>query len=122
METAEIRELISAFVPEEILRDFEQREVKKECGVYRLYMDEKDDRWCLPHDHQQPGDEQDRTDSRHAQDLRASAAPIKVCGQDQDEGQERDSGHGSELRPVGEDDLSQRISGGGQVSRPPRNP
>ena len=43
METAEIRELISAFVPEEILRDFELREVKKECGVYRLYMDEKDD-------------------------------------------------------------------------------
>lgn len=42
METAEIRELISAFVPEEILRDFELREVKKECGVYRLYMDEKD--------------------------------------------------------------------------------
>ena len=42
METAEIRELISAFVPEEILRDFELKEVKKECGVYRLYMDEKD--------------------------------------------------------------------------------
>ncbi|OFR37724.1 hypothetical protein HMPREF2890_03455 [Porphyromonas sp. HMSC065F10] len=35
METAEIRELISAFVPEEILRDFELREVEKEvvrCG------------------------------------------------------------------------------------------
>ena len=32
------------FVPEEILRDFELKEVKKECGVYRLYMDEKDDR------------------------------------------------------------------------------
>ena len=32
METAEIRELISAFVPEEILRDFELREVKKKCG------------------------------------------------------------------------------------------
>ena len=43
METAEIRELISAFVSEEILRDFELREVKKECRVYRLYMDEKDD-------------------------------------------------------------------------------
>ena len=41
METAEIRALISAFVPEEILRDFELKEVKKECGVYRLYMDEK---------------------------------------------------------------------------------
>lgn len=34
METAEIMELISAFVPEEILRDFELKEVKKECGVY----------------------------------------------------------------------------------------
>ena len=35
METAEIRELVSAFVPEEILRDFELREVEKEvarCG------------------------------------------------------------------------------------------
>ena len=30
METAEIRELISAFVPEEILRDFELKEVKKD--------------------------------------------------------------------------------------------
>ena len=39
METAEIRDLISAFVPEEILRDFELKEVKKECGVYRLYME-----------------------------------------------------------------------------------
>ena len=43
METAEIRELISAFVPEEILRDIELKEVKRECGVYRLYMDKKDD-------------------------------------------------------------------------------
>ena len=33
METAEIRELISAFVPEEILRDFELKEVNKECGA-----------------------------------------------------------------------------------------
>ncbi len=48
METAEIRELISAFVPEEILRDFELKEVKKECGVYRLYMDEKDDESHYP--------------------------------------------------------------------------
>ena len=48
METAEIRELISAFVPEEILRDFELKEVKKECGVYRLYMDEKDDKSHYP--------------------------------------------------------------------------
>ena len=39
MEAAEIRELISAFVPEEILHDFELKEVKKECGVYRLYME-----------------------------------------------------------------------------------
>ena len=31
METAEIRELISAFVPEEILRDFELKEVVR-CG------------------------------------------------------------------------------------------
>ena len=30
METAEIMELISAFVPEEILCDFELKEVKKE--------------------------------------------------------------------------------------------
>ena len=30
METAEISELISAFVPEEILRDYELKEVKKE--------------------------------------------------------------------------------------------
>ncbi|WP_246825312.1 hypothetical protein [Porphyromonas sp. HMSC065F10] len=29
MEIAEIRDLISAFVPEEILRDFELKEVKK---------------------------------------------------------------------------------------------
>ena len=43
MEIAEISELISAFVPEEILRDFELKEVKKECGVYRLYLEEKDD-------------------------------------------------------------------------------
>nr|WP_321776395.1 hypothetical protein [uncultured Porphyromonas sp.] len=43
MEIAGISELISAFVPEEILRDIELREVKKKCGVYRLYMDEKDD-------------------------------------------------------------------------------
>ena len=43
MEIAEISELISAFIPEEILRDFDLKEVKKECGVYRLYMDEKDD-------------------------------------------------------------------------------
>lgn len=43
MEIAEISELISAFIPEEILRDFYLKEVKKECGVYRLYMDEKDD-------------------------------------------------------------------------------
>ncbi len=48
METAEIRDLISAFVPEEILRDFELKEVKKECGVYRLYMDEKDDESHYP--------------------------------------------------------------------------
>ena len=48
METAEIRELISAFVPEEILRDFELKEVKKESGVYRLYMDEKDDESHYP--------------------------------------------------------------------------
>ena len=48
METAEIRELISAFVPEEILRNFELREVKKECGVYRLYRDEKDDESHYP--------------------------------------------------------------------------
>ena len=48
METAEITELISAFVPEEILRDFELKEVKKECGVYRLYMDEKDDESHYP--------------------------------------------------------------------------
>ena len=34
METAEIMELISAFVPEEILRDFELKEVKK--GVRSL--------------------------------------------------------------------------------------
>ena len=39
METAEIMELISAFVPEEILHDFELKEVKKERGVYRLYME-----------------------------------------------------------------------------------
>ena len=39
METAEIRELISAFVLEEILHDFELKEVKKECGVYRLYIE-----------------------------------------------------------------------------------
>ncbi|MDD7469140.1 MAG: hypothetical protein SPI16_00940 [Porphyromonas sp.] len=44
MEIAEISELISAFIPEEILWDFELREVKKKCGVYRLYMDEKDDK------------------------------------------------------------------------------
>ena len=43
MEIAEISELISAFIPEEILRDFELKEVKKECGVW-LYMDEKDDK------------------------------------------------------------------------------
>ena len=48
METAEITNLISAFVPEEILRDFELKEVKKECGVYRLYMDEKDDESHYP--------------------------------------------------------------------------
>ena len=48
METAEIGDLISAFVPEEILRDFELKEVKKECGVYRLYMDEKDDESHYP--------------------------------------------------------------------------
>ena len=48
METVEIRELISAFVPEEILCDFELKEVKKECGVYRLYMDEKDDESHYP--------------------------------------------------------------------------
>ena len=48
METAEIRELISAFVPEENLRDFELKEVKKECGVYRLYMGEKDDESHYP--------------------------------------------------------------------------
>ena len=48
METAEIMELISAFVTEEILWDFELKEVKKECGVYRLYMDEKDDKSHYP--------------------------------------------------------------------------
>ena len=48
METVEIRDLISAFVPEEILRDFELKEVKKESGVYRLYMDEKDDESHYP--------------------------------------------------------------------------
>ena len=48
MEIAGISELISAFVPEEILRDIELREVKKECGVYRLYMDEKDDKSHYP--------------------------------------------------------------------------
>ena len=48
MEIAEISELISAFVPEEILRDFELKEVKKECGVYRLYMDVKDDKSHYP--------------------------------------------------------------------------
>ena len=48
METAEITDLISAFGPEEILRDFELKEVKKECGVYRLYMDEKDDESHYP--------------------------------------------------------------------------
>ena len=32
METAEIRELISVFVPEEILRDFKPREVEKGAG------------------------------------------------------------------------------------------
>ena len=48
METAEIMELISAFVPEEVLRDFELKEVKKECGVYRLYLDEKDDKSHYP--------------------------------------------------------------------------
>ncbi len=34
MESAEIRELISAFVPEEILRDFELKEAKEvvRCG------------------------------------------------------------------------------------------
>ena len=40
--------MISPFVPEEILRDFELKEVKKECGVYRLYMDEKDDMDLYP--------------------------------------------------------------------------
>ena len=48
METAEIRELTSAFVPEEILRDFELKEVEKEGGVYRPYMDEKDDESHYP--------------------------------------------------------------------------
>ena len=69
-------------------------------GVKRrlLYGDRReDDRRRLLHDHQQPGDEQDRIDGRHAQNLRASAGPIKVSGKDQDEGPECDSGHGSEL-------------------------
>lgn len=48
METVEIMELISAFLPEETLRDFELKEVKKECGDYRLYMDEKDDKNHYP--------------------------------------------------------------------------
>lgn len=48
MEIEEIRELISAFLPEEILRDFELKEVKKECGVYRLYMDEKNEESHYP--------------------------------------------------------------------------
>ena len=41
METAEIRELISSFVRRRSF--FELKEVKKECGVCRLHMDEKDD-------------------------------------------------------------------------------
>lgn len=48
MEIAELRELISAFVPEEILRKIELKEVRKECGVYRLYLDEKDDEKHYP--------------------------------------------------------------------------
>ena len=46
METAEIMELISAFVPEEILRDFELKEEKRSAD--RLYMDEKDDESHYP--------------------------------------------------------------------------
>lgn len=48
MEIAELRELNSAIVPEEIIREFELKEVKKECGVYRLYLDEKDDEKHYP--------------------------------------------------------------------------
>ena len=42
METAETRELTSAFVPEEILRDFELKEVEKEGGPMWLHESLRD--------------------------------------------------------------------------------
>jgi len=37
------KELIKLIVPEEILEDFELRGYKLESGIYRIYLDEKED-------------------------------------------------------------------------------
>ena len=50
MEIAEIRELISAFVPEEILRNFELKEIKKELSKihFKQFPEiEKAYKYCL---------------------------------------------------------------------------
>ena len=43
-----LHQLLSAFVPKEVLDHFEIREVRKEYKVYRLYLVEKSDRAHYP--------------------------------------------------------------------------